>query len=88
LNPGVALAALIVFVVVAVLARYASLASILGALTATVVSPILLDSGPDLAAVIAIAAWVIWRHRANIHRLQSGTESKLHLRRDAAPPAD
>jgi len=88
LNPEVALAALIVFVVVAVLARYASLASILGALTAAVVSPILLDSGPDLAAVIVIAAWVIWRHRANIHRLQSGTESKLHLRRNAAPPAD
>jgi glycerol-3-phosphate acyltransferase PlsY len=87
LNPGVALVALIVFVAVAVLSRYASLASILGALAAAVVSPILLGSGPDLTAVIVIAALVVWRHRANIQRLQSGTESKLHLRRSTGPPA-
>ncbi len=86
LSPEVALVALVVFVAVAVLSRYASLASILGALAAVVVSPILLGWGSDLAVVILIAALVIWRHRANIQRLQSGTESKLHLRRNSAPP--
>jgi glycerol-3-phosphate acyltransferase PlsY len=55
-------------------------------LAAVVVSPILLGWGPDLAVVILIAALVIWRHRANIQRLRSGTESKLHLRRNSAPP--
>ncbi len=80
LNPGVALVALVVFIAAAVLSRYASLASMLGALAAVVVSPILLGWGPDLTVVILIAALVIWRHRANIQRLQSGTEGKLHLR--------
>jgi glycerol-3-phosphate acyltransferase PlsY len=86
LSPGVALVALVMFIAVAALSRYASLASILGALAAVVVSPILLGWGPDLTVVILIATLVIWRHRANIQRLQSGTESKLHLRRNSAPP--
>jgi glycerol-3-phosphate acyltransferase PlsY len=87
LNPGVALVALVVFVVVAALSRYVSLASIVGALAAAVVSPILLGWGPDLAVVVLIAALVIWRHRANIQRLRSGTETKLYLRRGSVPPA-
>lgn len=87
LNPGVALVALVVFVVVAALSRYVSLASIVGALGAAVMSPILLGWGPDLAVVVLIAALVIWRHRANIQRLRSGTESKLRLRRNSVPPA-
>jgi glycerol-3-phosphate acyltransferase PlsY len=86
LSPWVALVALVVFVAAAVLSRYASLASILAALAAVVVSPIVLGWGPDLAAVILIVAFVIWRHRANIERLQSGTEGKLNLRRVSPPP--
>jgi acyl phosphate:glycerol-3-phosphate acyltransferase len=86
LNPALALAGLVVFVAVAVLSRYASLASIVGALAAVVLSPALLGWGPDLAVVILIAALIVWRHRANIQRLYSGTESKLHLRRNSAPP--
>jgi glycerol-3-phosphate acyltransferase PlsY len=87
LSPSVALVALVVFVAVVVLSRYASLASILAAFAAVVVSPMSLGWGLILAAVSLIAALVIWRHRANIQRLQSGTESKLNLRRNNAPPA-
>jgi glycerol-3-phosphate acyltransferase PlsY len=87
LSPWVALAALVVFAAVAALSAYVSLASILAALSAVVVSPILLGWGPDSGAVILIAALVAWRHRTNIQRLQSGTESKLNLRRSNAPPA-
>jgi len=85
LSPWLALTTLVVFVVVAVLTRYASLASIIAALAAAGVSPALLGWGPNLVAVIGVAALVVWRHRANIRRLQSGTESKLHLRRSDPP---
>jgi glycerol-3-phosphate acyltransferase PlsY len=37
--------------------------------------------------VVLIAVLVVWRHRANIQRLQSGTETKLNLRHGSAPPA-
>ena len=87
LSPWVALVALIVFVAVLALTRYASLASILAAFAAVVASPISLGWGPNLAALSLIAALVIWRHRANIQRLQSGTESKFNLRRSNSPPA-
>ncbi len=87
LSPWMALVALVAFVAVAGLSRYASLASILAALAAVVVSPMFLGWGANSAAVILIAALVIWRHRANIQRLRSGTESKLVLRRSHAPPS-
>jgi len=87
LSPWAALVALAVFIAVAALSRYASLASILAALSAIVVSPMLLGWSSDLGAVVLIAALVVWRHRANIQRLQSGTETKLNLRQGSAPPA-
>jgi glycerol-3-phosphate acyltransferase PlsY len=87
LSPWVALVAFVAFVITAVLSRYASLASIIAAFSAVVVSPILLGWGADLAAVVVIAALIVWRHRANIQRLQSGTEGKLNLHRSSAPPA-
>jgi glycerol-3-phosphate acyltransferase PlsY len=39
-------------------------------------------------AVIMLVALVIWRHRANVRRLASGTEHKLASTRDAMPPSD
>jgi acyl phosphate:glycerol-3-phosphate acyltransferase len=87
LSPWAALVAFAVFIAVAALSRYVSLASILAALSAVVVSPMLLGWGPDLGAVVVIAALVVWRHRTNIQRLRLGTESKLSLRDSSAPPA-
>ena len=87
LNPWMAVVTLLAFVVVAAVSRYASLASILAALVAVGFSPTFLGWGPNSVAVILIAALVIWRHRANIQRLQSGTESKLVLRRSDTPPS-
>lgn len=87
LSPWAALVALAVFIAVAALSRYASLASIVAALSAVVVSPMFLGRGSDLGAVVVIAALVVWRHRANIQRLQAGTESKLNPRERSAPPA-
>jgi len=87
LSPWLAVLASVAFVVVAALSRYASLASILAALAAAGFSPLFLGWGPTSAALILIAALVIWRHRSNIRRLGSGTERKLVLRRSETPPS-
>ncbi|HTS53273.1 MAG TPA: glycerol-3-phosphate 1-O-acyltransferase PlsY, partial [Burkholderiales bacterium] len=87
LSPWIALVALVVFATVAALSAYASLASILAAVAAVIVSPMLLGWGPDLGAVVLIATFLVWRHRANIQRLRSGTESRLNLRRRSTPPS-
>jgi len=83
LSPWAALVAAAVFLVVVALFRYVSLASILAAGAAVVVSPLVLGWGAESGAVLAIAALVIWRHRANLQRLRRGTESKLNLRSGA-----
>ena len=85
LSPWAALVAVAVFLLVVALFRYVSLASILAAGAAAAVGPFLLNWGAESAAVLAIAMLVVWRHRANIQRLQHGTESKLNMRRRDAP---
>ncbi|HSE47201.1 MAG TPA: glycerol-3-phosphate 1-O-acyltransferase PlsY [Gemmatimonadales bacterium] len=40
---------------------------------------------PALGLDVAVALFVIWRHRANIHRLLNGTESRFGRRGDTAP---
>ena len=82
--PFALLCAGIVFVIVAVLTRYVSLAS----LAAAVLIPFFLwlqkwliqpaaDIRPPLTAAVAGALLIIFAHRANIRRLISGTESKF-----------
>lgn len=73
----VGLGAAVAFGVVLALSRIVSLSSMLAALTAVVVALVL---GQPLAyqlLVLAGAAYVILRHRANIRRLFAGTEPRL-----------
>jgi glycerol-3-phosphate acyltransferase PlsY len=60
--------------------RYSSLA----ALSAAVVAPILvfwlLPGWPYFCLALAIAILLLWRHRENISRLLSGTESRIRLK--------
>jgi glycerol-3-phosphate acyltransferase PlsY len=88
LSPWVALTGLLVFVGVVALSRYVSLASVAAAVAVALASPIQLGSSPYTGAIVIIAALVVWRHRANIARLLSGTERKLNFHRRATPPAD
>jgi acyl phosphate:glycerol-3-phosphate acyltransferase len=69
-----------VWIVVFLLFRYASLASILAALSLPLVAVLLGESWPIIifAAVAAVAVVVL--HRANIARLRSGTESRFKFR--------
>jgi len=88
LNVWIALVGLVVFALVAVISRYVSLASVVTAAVLVVVAPVQLGLTPISAAIAIIAVLVIWRHRANMARLISGTESKLGVRGRETPPAD
>jgi glycerol-3-phosphate acyltransferase PlsY len=79
------LAVLVCWIVVAVLFRYSSLASLVAAITAPVCAWFLGADGRVVVVVTAIALLLIWRHRENIARLAAGTESQLG-RKKASPP--
>jgi acyl phosphate:glycerol-3-phosphate acyltransferase len=82
--PLVALGGFAIWIVVFLVFRYASLASIATAVSLPVVSLILGEPWPVVcfAAVAAVAVVVL--HRANIARLRAGTESRFRLRRAQA----
>ena len=88
LDAWIALVGVAVFALVAVVSRYVSLASVVTAAVLIVVAPVQLGLTPIAAAVAIIAVLVIWRHRGNLARLVSGTESKLGARGNETPPAD
>ena len=88
LNVWMALVGLVVFALVAIVSRYVSLASVVTAAVLIVVTPVQLGLTPVAAAIAIIAVLVIWRHRGNMARLLSGTESKLRFRSSETPPAD
>ena len=75
--PWLGLACCVVWLSVAALTRYSSLA----ALTAAAAAPagLVATQGADARAalVLAMSALLVWRHRANIGRLLSGTEGKI-----------
>ena len=75
---------LLVWIVMAAVFRYSSLA----ALVASIAAPIIQFVGWGFSAltigVVVMSALLIWRHEANIRKLLAGQESKLGQK--AAPP--
>ena len=69
-----------VWVAVLLLSRYASLASILAALSLPVIAALLGEPWPVIAFAAAAGVAVVVLHRANIARLRSGTESRFTFR--------
>jgi acyl phosphate:glycerol-3-phosphate acyltransferase len=72
---------LAVWIVVFLLGRYASLASIVAALSLPVAAGALGYSWPVIVFAALAAGAVILLHRANIKRLFAGTENRFVLRR-------
>jgi glycerol-3-phosphate acyltransferase PlsY len=70
---------LAIWIVVALVSRYSSLAAILAAALSPLVCGLFMGWGPLSWAVLAMALLLVWRHRANIQRLASGTESRIRL---------
>jgi acyl phosphate:glycerol-3-phosphate acyltransferase len=71
----------VVWIAVFVLFRYASLASMLAAVSLPVIAALLGEPWPVIAFGAVAAVAVIVLHRANIKRLRSGTESHFRFRR-------
>jgi len=76
-----------VWIAVFLLFRYASLASMLAAVSLPVIAALLGEPWPVIAFGAAAAVAVVVLHRANIARLRSGTESRFRFRRTAEPLA-
>jgi glycerol-3-phosphate acyltransferase PlsY len=79
--PLVGLAALAVWVVIFLLSRYASLASLLAAVALPLAAVLEEQRWPVVAFGVFGAAGVFLLHRANIGRLLHGTEHRFELRR-------
>jgi glycerol-3-phosphate acyltransferase PlsY len=79
--PLVGLVGLSIWIVVFVLSRYASLASILTAVAVPFVAIAAGESWPVVVFAAIVSVAVIVLHRANIARLRAGTENRFRLRR-------
>ena len=77
LNPWLALATAITWVIVAVFFRYASLASIAAAIFAPFYSAFGWGFDARFLALVVIACFTVYRHRANIRHLLAGTERRI-----------
>lgn len=82
INPWLGLATIATWLIVAVFSRYSSLAAIAAAVFAPLYawfgSGLLWRADPVmLAAIAAIGALVLWRHRANFGRLLRGEEGRI-----------
>src|SRR4029077_14003979 len=85
--PLVAAVGAVVWLVVFLLFRYASLASIAGAVSLPIASLLLGDPWPVVLFATLAAAAVIFLHRGNVKRLWRGEESRFALRRGAKSKA-
>lgn len=80
LNIWVGLTCIVTWLVVALLSRFASLASICGAI-ASVIACWVFGMTAYIMPLVLMAVLIIWKHQANIQRLLHGTESKINLKR-------
>lgn len=77
LAPVQALLSLLIFIVVLMASGYVSLASLTAAVSLPVLIGASLGRSPLLYVAILTTAFVFFTHRANIRRLQSGTEFRF-----------
>jgi glycerol-3-phosphate acyltransferase PlsY len=89
LAPGAVGIAALVWVFLVWLTGYVSVGSIFGALTLPVADFVLYPPRRtigDLGLDVAVAAFIVWKHRPNIRRLLEGTENRFGRRGRAAAP--
>jgi glycerol-3-phosphate acyltransferase PlsY len=80
LSPPSGLVVIVVWIAVAALSRYASLAGVVAALAAVGLWFANLGLSPEAGLIALMAGLLIWRHRENVRRLFAGTESKIGRR--------
>jgi glycerol-3-phosphate acyltransferase PlsY len=79
--PVLGLLGVVIWVVVFLLSRYASLASMVAAISLPILAVVLGEPWPIIAFAAIAAVVVVVLHRPNISRLRAGTESRFRLRR-------
>ena len=77
LNPWLGLATLVTWLAVAFAFRYSSLAALVAALFAPFYYGLLFGMEPQLLAVFAMSALLLFRHSKNISNLIAGKESRI-----------
>ena len=77
LMPKVMILAITVFALVVALSKYVSLGSVMGALTAVVMSFVFAEPLAYIIFALIGASMVIIRHRTNLQRILDKTEPKL-----------
>jgi len=87
INPGLGVATLLSWVLVAAFFRYSSLASLVAAGFAPFYQALIWGVEPALLAIIAMSLLLVWRHEGNIRKLLAGKESKLGQKAAAAVPS-
>jgi glycerol-3-phosphate acyltransferase PlsY len=85
LAPALGLIGLAVWIVTFFLSRYASLSSLVAAISLPIAAILLDEPWPVVVYGVLAAVAVTYLHRANIARLRAGTESRFRLRRKSAP---
>jgi glycerol-3-phosphate acyltransferase PlsY len=73
----VGLGTLVTWLVIALFFRYSSLAALVAAVFAPFATALVLGFNVHAAAVLAIAALLVWRHAENIKKLVAGTEGRI-----------
>lgn len=84
INGWLGAATLATWIIVAVFFRYSSLAALVSSLFAPFYCFYLFGLTPAFAATVFMCALLIWRHRENIGKLLSGTESRLGEKKQVA----
>jgi glycerol-3-phosphate acyltransferase PlsY len=79
--PAAAAVSVVVFVALALVTRYVSLASMLAAFALPIASAAMGYATPICGAALAVAVVVVLRHRDNLSRLRQGVEPKFQMRR-------
>jgi glycerol-3-phosphate acyltransferase PlsY len=84
----VALAMGAVWVSVAAISRYSSLASMSAAVCAPLVAAVITLRPAIVVSLALMAVLILWRHRANIARLRGGTEARIGQKSGDAPASN
>jgi acyl phosphate:glycerol-3-phosphate acyltransferase len=82
--PVLGLIGVVVWLAVFLLFRYASLASMVAAISLPIVAVVLGEPWPIVVFAVFAAVAVVLLHRPNISRLRAGTESRFRLRRTSS----
>src|SRR5205807_1663663 len=80
LAPAIAAAVFAIWIVVGLLTRYVSVASMVAAVAFVTLAVVTDQPWPVVVFTVFATSVVFWRHRTNIARLRAGTEHRLNLR--------